>query len=98
MLKQRIIDLESLELSREDVMGYYGNQDEERKKKFNASLSPENIMKGSLNFRYNNQFNYNKSDKFVSHWEGPFKVLEKFENGSYQLMDASRELHKTKVN
>ena len=48
--------------------------------------------------RYNNRFDYNKSDKFVPHWEGPFKVLEKFGNGSYQLMDATGELHKTRVN
>ena len=98
MLKQRILDLERLALSREDAMGYYAKQAEEWKKKFNANLSPKNITEGSLVLRYNNRFNYNKSDKFVPHWEGPFKVLEKFDNGSYQLMDASGALHKTRVN
>ena len=98
MLKQRILDLERLALSREDAMGYYAKQAEERKKKFNTKLTPRNITKGSLVLRYNNRFNYNKGDKFVPHWEGPFKVLEKFDNGSYQLMDASRALHNTKVN
>ena len=34
----------------------------------------------------------------MPHWEGPFKVVELFDNGSYQLMDASRGLHKTRVN
>ena len=34
----------------------------------------------------------------MSHWEGPFKVVELFDNGSYQLMDAFGELHKTRVN
>ena len=34
----------------------------------------------------------------MPHWEGPFKVVKKFGNGSYQLMDASRGLHKTRVN
>ena len=48
--------------------------------------------------RYNNRFDYNMSDKFVPHWEGPFRVLEKFDNGSYQLMDTTGELHKTRVN
>ena len=43
-------------------------------------------------------FDYNKSDKFVPHWEGPFKVVELFDNGSYQLMDAFGELHKSRVN
>ena len=34
----------------------------------------------------------------MPHWEGPFKVLEIFDNGSYQLMDVSGALHKTRVN
>ena len=34
----------------------------------------------------------------MPHWEGPFKVVELFDNGSYQLMDAFEELHKTGVN
>ena len=95
VLKQRILDLKKLALSREDAMVYYAKQAKERKKRFNANLSPNNITRGSLVLRYNNRFNYNKSDKFVPHWEGPFKVLEKFDNGSYQLMDASGALHKT---
>ena len=64
-------------------MEHYAKQAEERKKKFNANLPPKNITKGSLVLRYNNRFDHNKSDKFVPHWEGPFKVLEKFYNGSY---------------
>ena len=32
MLKQRILDLERLALSREDAMGYYAKHAEERKK------------------------------------------------------------------
>ena len=98
MLKQGILDLERLVLSREDSMGYYAKQVEERNKKLNVSLSPKSIMKGSLVLHYNNRFDYNKSDKFVRHWEGPFKVLKKFDNGSYQLMDASGDLHRTRVN
>ena len=88
MLKQRLLDLERLALSREDAMLHYAKQSEERKKKFNANLAPKSIKEGSLVLRYNNRFDYNKSDKFVPHWEGPFKVLKVFDNGSYQLMDA----------
>ena len=98
MLKQRLLDLERLALSREDAMQHYAKQAEERMKKFNANLAPKNIKEGSLVLRYNNMFDYNKSDKFVPHWEGPFKVLKIFDNGSYQLMDASRALHKARVN
>ena len=34
----------------------------------------------------------------MPHWEGPFKVNKVFDNGSYQLMDASGKLHPTRVN
>ena len=93
------MDLERLALSREDAMEHYAKQGaEERKKKFTTNLAPKSIKEGSLVLRYNNRFDYNKSDKFVPHWEGPFKVMEKFDNGSYQLMDAFGILHKTRVN
>ena len=67
MLKQRLLDLERLALSREDAMEHYAKQAEERKRKFNASLAPKNITKVSLILRYNNRFDYNKSDRFVPH-------------------------------
>ena len=79
-------------------MQHYAKQAKERKRKFNAKLAPKDIKEGSLILRYNNRFDYNKSDKFVPHWEGPFKVMEKFDNGSYQLMDVSGTVHKTRVN
>ena len=79
-------------------MQHYAKQVEERKNKFDANLAPKSIKEGSLVLCYNNRFDYKKSDKFVPHWEGPFKVLEVFDNGSYQLMDASGALHKTRVN
>ena len=84
--------------AREDAMLHYAKQFEERKKKFNANLAPKSIKEGSLVLRYNNRFDYNKSDKFVPHWEGPFKVLKVFDNGIYQLMDAFGALHKARVN
>ena len=85
-------------MNREEAIQYYARHVEARRKKFNKKLAPKGIKKGSLVLRYNNIFNYSKSDKFVPHWEGPFKVVEVFDNGSYQLMDASGELHKTRVN
>ena len=95
MMKQRLLDLKRLALSREDAMEHYAKQAEERKEKFNKGLKPKGIKEGSLVLRYNNRFDYNKGNKFVPHWEGPFKVLKIFDNGSYQLMDAFGEFHKT---
>ena len=97
-LKERLLDLERLALNREGAIQYYARHAKARRKKFNKKLAPKGIKKGSLVLRYNNRFDYNKSDKFVPHWEGPFKVVEVFGNGSYQLMDAAGELHKTRVN
>ena len=65
MLKQHVLDLERLALSREDAMEHYAKQAEERKRKFNANLAPKNITEGSLILCYNNRFDYNKSDRFV---------------------------------
>ena len=79
-------------------MEHYAEQAEKRRKKFNAKLATKSIEEGSLVLRYDNRFDYNKGDKFVPHWEGPYKVLEKFGNGSYQLVDTSGNLHKTRVN
>ena len=67
MLKKCLLDLERLALKREDAMQHYAKQAEERKRKFNANLAPNNITKGLLFFHYNNRFNYNKSDRFLPH-------------------------------
>ena len=88
-LKQRILDLEKLTLNREAVMEHYAEEANKRRSKFNKKLTVKDIKEGSLVLHYDNRFDYNKSDKFSPHWEGPFKVLERFANGSYQLVDIS---------
>ena len=65
-LKQCLLDLERLALSREEAMQHYAKHAEGRKK-FNERLTPKSIAEGSLVLRYNNRFDYNKSDKFVPH-------------------------------
>ena len=97
-LKECLLDLERLALNKEEAIQYYARHAKARRKKFNKRLAPKGIKEGSLVLRYNSRLDYNKSDKFVPHWEGPFKAVEVFGNGSYQLMDAAGELHKTRVN
>ena len=82
-LRQLIHDLEKLTLSREAAMEYYAKQADKRRLKFNKKLTSKSIKEGSLVLRYNNRFDYNKGDKFVPHWEGPFKVMKKFSNGRH---------------
>ena len=79
-------------------MEHYAEEVDKRRIRFNKKLAVKEIKEGSLVLRYDNRFDYNKSDKFSPHWEGPFKVLEKFANGSYQLVDISGKQHQTRVN
>ena len=67
LIKERLLDLERLSLNREEAIQYYAEHAKVRKEKFNANLAPKNIKEGSLVLRYNNRFDYNKSDKFVPH-------------------------------
>ena len=97
-IKQRILALERLELNREEAILHYINQAEKRRLKFNKKLVTKEIKEKSLVLRYDNRFDHKKDDKFTPHWEGPYKVVKKFDNDSYQLMDATGTLQKTRVN
>ncbi|KAH7295136.1 hypothetical protein KP509_27G034000 [Ceratopteris richardii] len=55
-------------------------------------------LKGSLVLRYDNCFDSRHDTKFQARWEVSFLIKTKFKNGSYELMDLSRKVHKTKVN
>lgn len=93
-----MLDLERLQLKREDAITHFTTENEKRRVKFNKKLSIKKIKEGSLVLRYDTLFDNKKDGKFVPHWEGPFKVIERFDNGSYQLMDEFGKLHKTRVN
>lgn len=97
-LRQRLFDLERLELNRAEAIEHYARQANKRRHQFNKKLTSKEIKEGSLVLRYDNRFDNKKDDKFVPHWEGPYNVMENFSNGSYQLMDVTGKLHKTRVN
>ena len=85
-------------MDREATMEHYAKEADKRRIQFNKKLAVKEIKEGALVLRYDNRFDYKKSDKFSPHWEGPFKVLERFANGSYQLVDISGKQHQTRVN
>ena len=86
-------------MNREAAMEhYYAEESNKRRINFNEKVTMKDIKEGLLVLRYDNRFDYNKSDKFSPHWEGPFKVLERFTNGSYQVVDISGKQHQTRVN
>ena len=95
---KRIFNLQRLELDRDGAIEHYGAQALKRKKKFDKKLAAKKIKKGTLVLRYDNRFDNKMDDKFVPHWEGPYQVVERFQNGSYQLKDVDGKNHKTRVN
>ncbi|MCO5599950.1 hypothetical protein L7F22_054057 [Adiantum nelumboides] len=97
-LKQRILDLERLELDREMANEHYATQAERRRQKFNEGLKDKELKRGMLVLHYDNRFDTRKDKKLMSRWEGPYVVRKKFINGSYRLQDISGKLHKTSVN
>ncbi|MCO5612825.1 hypothetical protein L7F22_067096 [Adiantum nelumboides] len=97
-LKQRILDLERLELDREMAVEHYAIQAKRRRQKFNEGLKDKELKRGMLVLRYNNRFDTRKNKKFISRWEGPYVIRKKYTNESYKLQDISGKLHKTRVN
>ncbi|KAH7431053.1 hypothetical protein KP509_08G027400 [Ceratopteris richardii] len=83
VIQKRLIDLQHLSMKRELAVEHYINQAEKRSEDFNKQLKDEGLTEETLVLRYDNR---------------PFLIKTKFKNGSYQLMDMSGKLHKTKVN
>ena len=48
--------------------------------------------------RYNSKLDKNFQKKFQIKWEGPFKVVHRFPNGTYQLANLDGMMHGAKVN
>ncbi|MCO5573310.1 hypothetical protein L7F22_027079 [Adiantum nelumboides] len=97
-LKQRILDLERLELDQEMAIEHYATQAEQRRQKFNEGLKDKEHKRSMLVLCYDNHFDTKKHKKFMLRWEGPYVIRKKYTNGSYTLQDISGKLHKTKVN
>ncbi|MCO5552206.1 hypothetical protein L7F22_005718 [Adiantum nelumboides] len=88
-LKQRILDLEKLELDREMAIEYYTTQAERRLQKFNDGFKDKELKRGMLVLCYDNHFDTRKDKKFMSRWEEPYVVRKTYTNGSYRLQDIS---------
>ncbi|MCO5576807.1 hypothetical protein L7F22_030627 [Adiantum nelumboides] len=97
-VEKRIIDLERLGLDQESAVKYYVAQAEKKQKKFNRNLVKQGIKESSLVLRYDNRFDRRKDGKFLLKWEGPFVVIQRFSNGSYQLGDLNGKVHQTAIN
>ena len=97
-LRNHILDLERLQLDREEAISHYAAQAEKRRLMFNKGLKAKGLKRGMLVLRYDNRFDNRKDKKFMPRWEGPYLILKKHSNGSYRLRDVSGKVHKTRVN
>ena len=79
-------------------MEHYANMQEEKLKRVNAEIKNKNMVEGDLVLRYNSKLDHTFQKKFQIKWEGPFQVMEKFDNGTYQLADLDGALHANRVN
>ncbi|MCO5591440.1 hypothetical protein L7F22_045423 [Adiantum nelumboides] len=66
--------------------------------KINKKIKDKGIEKGDLVLRYNSKLDKTFQKKFQVKWEGPFKVVNTFANGTYQLADLDGTPHASRVN
>ena len=64
----------------------------------NEKAKKKGIVKGDLVLCYNSKLDKTFQKKFQVKWEGPFRVVDCFANGTYQLADLDGTLHASRVN
>ena len=96
--KKRLLDLQCLQLDSVMALDHYEDMSKKAQCKANESVKDKGIEKGDLVLRYNSRLDNTFQKKFQIKWEGPFSVVDKFENGTYQLADLGGTKHKYRVN
>ncbi|MCO5576775.1 hypothetical protein L7F22_030595 [Adiantum nelumboides] len=97
-LKERLLYLQCLQLDRALALEHYEQVLKTSQAKANAKVKDKGIKKGDMVLRYNNKLDSTFQKKFQIKWQGPFLVLDRFPNGTYQLADLNGTLHKARVN
>ena len=64
----------------------------------NQMVKRNEIIKGDLVLCYNSKLDKTFKKNFQIKWEGPFRVVDGFANGTYQLADLDGTLHASRVN
>ncbi|MCO5555449.1 hypothetical protein L7F22_008994 [Adiantum nelumboides] len=96
--QKRLLDLQCLQLDRILALNYYEEVTKKAQIKANECVKDKGIEKGDLVLRYNSKLDNTFQKKFQIKWEGPFTVVNKFDNGTYQLADLDGAEHKYRVN
>ncbi|MCO5578415.1 hypothetical protein L7F22_032257 [Adiantum nelumboides] len=97
-LKERLLYLQCLQLDRALALEHYEQVLKTSQAKANAKVKDKGIKKGDMVLRYNSKLDSTFQKTFQIKWQGPFLVLDRFTNGTYQLADLNGTLHKARVN
>ena len=79
-------------------MEHYEQMQDKALAKINERVKSKGIKKDESILCYNSKLDQTFQKKFQVKWEGPFKVVESFANGTYQLADLNGTLHASRVN
>ena len=97
-VKERLLQLTLLQNDPKESREYYKLKVARQRDRFNKQLASKDIKENQLVLRYNNKCEHNKGGKFDLRQEGPFQILQKLDNGSYQLQSVDGRLHHTRIN
>ncbi|MCO5593424.1 hypothetical protein L7F22_047438 [Adiantum nelumboides] len=97
-LKERLLYLQCLQLDRALALEHYEQVLKTSQAKANAKVKDKGIKKSDMVLRYNSKLDSTFQKKFQIKWQGPFLVLDRFPNGTYQLVDLNGTPHKARVN
>lgn len=90
--------LQEMQLDRGRALEYYMKWQEKKIEQANEQVTNKNIEKGDLVLLYNSRLDKTFQKKFQIKWEGPFKVVGCFANGTFQLADMDGTWHDARVN
>ena len=79
----RLLYLEEDQLNRSLALEHYESMQDAALKHVNAKVKSKGIVKGNLVLRYNSKLDKLFQKKFQVKWEGPFRVVDCFANGTY---------------
>ena len=96
--KESLLHLQEVQLDRMVALEYYEKMQEKALAKVNQKIKNKDIKGDDLVLRYNSKLDKTFQKKFQIKWEGPFRVVESFANGTYQLADLDGTLHASRVN
>ena len=85
-------------MDRVQALEYYEQKQDKALAKLNDKVKKKGIVKDDLVLRYNSKLDKTFQKKFQVRWEGPFRVVDCYANGTYQLADLDGTLHASRVN